>query len=212
MSDDATEEARVKGRMLGAGRLTSARVHTQLSEDEDEADEEQLKLAGFRVGDGLYGIDIMRIKEVIQAGPYPVRSVPHAPDIVEGVIALRGVVIPVVDLRKRFGVPIDPELQRLNKLIIVSVRGRIVGLVVDRILGELRVPSGAVRPAPSLLRPAGRDEFFAGVCRKDDEMVFVMNLESVIDPSVSRSPQGRSTESRSETLAVGALLGEPEEV
>jgi len=151
------------------------------------SDEEQLKLAGFRVGAGLYGIDIMRIKEVIQARPYPVRPVPHAPAIVEGVIQLRGVVIPVIDLRKRFGSPIDPEIDRFNKLIIVSVRGRIVGLKVDRILGELRVPVSAVRPAPSMLRPRSggtHGEFFTGVCRVDDEMVFVVNLDTLIDPMV----------------------------
>ncbi|MGB1276056.1 MAG: chemotaxis protein CheW, partial [Nannocystaceae bacterium] len=117
--------------------------------DSDEA----LKLAGFYVGSGLYGIEIMRIKEVIQARPYPVRPVPHAPAIVEGVIALRGVVIPVVDLRRRFGTEVDPELDRLNKLIIVSVSGRIAGLKVDRVLGELRVSPASVRPAPSMLRP-----------------------------------------------------------
>ncbi|MCA9718032.1 MAG: chemotaxis protein CheW, partial [Myxococcales bacterium] len=67
----------------------------------------------------MYGIEIMRIKEVIQAAPHPVRPVPLAPDIVEGVIQLRGVVIPVVDLRRRFGTEVRPELERLNKLIIV---------------------------------------------------------------------------------------------
>lgn len=168
---------------LGAGQGFRAN-----REDEDGrgSDEEQLKLAGFRVGAGLYGIDIMRIKEVIQSRPYPVRPVPHAPSIVEGVIQLRGVVIPVIDLRKRFGSPLDPALDRLNKLIIVSVRGRIVGLKVDRILGELRVPVSAVRPAPSMLRPQGgaHSEFFTGVCRVHEEMVFVVNLETLIDPTV----------------------------
>ena len=69
--------------------------------------DEELKLAGFYVGAGLYGIEIMRIKEVIQARHLPVRPVPFAPAIVEGVIQLRGVVIPVVDLRRRFDSPID---------------------------------------------------------------------------------------------------------
>lgn len=186
---EAGEKGRMSGRVLGGGGIAVSRMQAHLVDDDDRSvEEEQLKLAGFRVGDGLYGIDIMRIKEVIQAVPYPVRTVPHAPGIVEGVIALRGVVIPVVDLRKRFGAPIDPTIDRFNKLIIVSVRGRIVGLRVDRILGELRVPAGALRPAPSMLRPGGRDEFFAGVCRNGDEMVFVVNLDTVIDPSISRPP------------------------
>lgn len=158
-------------------------------ETTDEVDDDVLKLAGFHVGDDVYGIDIMRIKEVIQARPYPVRPVPHAPGIVEGVIALRGVVIPVVDLRKRFGVfqgERDPEVMRLRKLIIVSVRGRIVGLRVDQIVGELRVPAGALRPAPSMLRPGGPGgpEFFSGVFRSEDEMVFVVNLDALLDHRV----------------------------
>lgn len=156
-------------------------------EDERNAGQEMLKLAGFYVGGALYGIDIMRIKEVIQARPYPVRPVPHTPAIVEGVIQLRGVVIPVIDLRRRFGADPDPEYRHLNKLIIVSVRGRIVGLRVDRIVGELRVPSGALRPAPSMLRDDENDvdeqDFFSGVCRVGNDMVFVVNLEIIIDPS-----------------------------
>ena len=165
----------------------------------EERDGETLKLAGFYVGGALYGIDIMRIKEVIQASPYPVRAVPHAPDIVEGVIQLRGVVIPVIDLRKRFGAPLDDAdapLGKLNKLIIVSVRGRIIGLKVDRILGELRVPQGALRPAPSMLRPQDapgvETDFFTGLCHVADDMVFVVNLEALIDPQRASTPAQRA--------------------
>lgn len=145
--------------------------------------QEQLKLAGFYVGGGLYGIDIMRIKEVIQAGPYPIRPVPHAPSVIEGVITLRGVVIPVIDLRKRFGAGIDEELKPLNKLIIVSVKGRIVGLKVDKVLGELRIESEEVRPAPSMLSATAAgdgEDFFSGVCKIGDDVVFVVNLEGLI--------------------------------
>lgn len=146
--------------------------------------DDDLKLAGFVVGQGLYGIDIMRIKEVIQAKPYRIRPVPQAPPIVEGVIQLRGVVIPVIDLRRRFGVAVDPALEHLNKLIIVSVSGRIAGLKVDRVVGELRVPSRSLRPAPSMLRGDVdadlSDDIFSGVCRVDDDMVFVVNLDGLL--------------------------------
>lgn len=156
---------------------------TAWEDEQTHKRQEQLKLAGFFVGGGLYGIDIMRIKEVIQAAPYPIRPVPHAPPVIEGVITLRGVVIPVIDLRKRFGAGIDEELKPLNKLIIVSVKGRIVGLKVDKVLGELRVESDEVRPAPSMLSAtsAGEGEdFFSGVCKIDDDVVFVVNLEGLI--------------------------------
>lgn len=163
----------------------------EFEEERDAGDSDDLKLAGFFIGGALYGIEIMRIKEVIQARPFPIRPVPHAPPIVEGVIQLRGVVIPVIDLRTRFGAPVDPESTRLNKLIIVSVRGRIVGLKVDKILGEMRVPAGALRPAPSMLRVGEGElarDFFSGVCRVGDEMVFVIDLETVIDPSRGSEP------------------------
>lgn len=188
----------------------------------DEVDDDVLKLAGFHVGDDVYGIDIMRIKEVIQARPYPVRPVPHAPGIVEGVIALRGVVIPVVDLRKRFGASEaerDPDVIRLRKLIIVSVRGRIVGLRVDQIVGELRVPAGALRPAPSMLRPGGPGgpEFFSGVFRSEKEMVFVVNLDALLDhrvqslPTRPRSPEPNGPAAPASSPSAASTDGEDPE-
>ncbi|EDM78300.1 chemotaxis protein CheW [Plesiocystis pacifica SIR-1] len=165
---------------IGSGiRSTS----TAWDDEETPRRQEQLKLAGFFVGVGLYGIDIMRIKEVIQAAPYPIRPVPHAPAIIEGVITLRGVVIPVIDLRKRFNVEADEEWVPFNKLIIVSVKGRIVGLKVDRVLGELRVGADEVRPAPSMLSKSvggEGEEFFSGVCKVGDDVVFVVHLEGLI--------------------------------
>ncbi len=151
--------------------------------------EDDLKLAGFYVGSGLYGIEIMRIKEVIQARSLVIRPVPFAPQIVEGVVQLRGVVIPVVDLRRCFSVEIDPAIEHLNKLIIVSVAGRIAGLKVDRVLGELRISNSSLRPAPSMLRPEterGSDNVFSGVSRvlrdraEAAEMVFVINLDVLL--------------------------------
>ena len=186
---------------------SSPRGATTAWDDEQSPNrQEQLKLAGFFVGGGLYGIDIMRIKEVIQATPYPVRPVPHAPDIIEGVITLRGVVIPVIDLRKRFHVEIDPDTIPFNKLIIVSVKGRIVGLKVDKVLGELRVDADEVRPAPSMLSAAiaeDGEEFFSGVCKVEGDVVFVVNLEGLIvtrnlrrssADDGRRSPSGRHSD------------------
>lgn len=150
---------------------------------EDEVQEQELQLAVFYVGKDLYGIDIMRIRRVLSAKKHPVREVPLTTDVIEGVIRVSGVVIPVVDLRLRFNVGIDQEFERLNKLVLVSTQGNIVALKVDRIFGELRVKTDSVRPAPRLLaRQAehGDAEFFSGVCKSDDEMVFVLNIEQLV--------------------------------
>ena len=78
---------------------------------------------------------------------------------------------------------IDSSLAKVNKLIIVSVRGRIVGLCVDKVLGELRVPQDAVRPAPSMLHSGhgqeNSEEFFSGVCKVGSSVVFLINLEGL---------------------------------
>ncbi|TPV93839.1 MAG: hypothetical protein B7733_18465 [Myxococcales bacterium FL481] len=149
--------------------------------EEDEEDRDVLKIAGFCVGDGVYGVDMMRIKEVIQAKPHTVHPIPRAPDSIDGVIELRGVILPIMDLRKRFGVEIDPLLERLNKLIIVAVYGRILGLRVDRVLGELRVPQSAVNPAPALATglPSDASVEFSGVCKSGERIVFLLDLESL---------------------------------
>jgi len=150
-------------------------------------EEDQRKFAAFYVGDGIYAIDIMRIKEVVQAREYVLRPVPRGPAIIEGVMQLRGVVIPVIDLRRRFDVPIDPARERFAKLVIVSVRGRIVALETDQVIGEVRVPQDELRPAPSLLREEGSGAFFSHVFNRDGAMVFVLSLEAILDPSI-RNP------------------------
>ena len=87
------------------------------------------------------------------------------------------------DLRKRFNVAVDQDTIPFNKLIIVSVKGRIVGLKVDKVLGELRVDADEVRPAPSMLSAAISEDgvdFFSGVCKVEGDVVFVVNLEGLI--------------------------------
>ena len=140
--------------------------------------EDTFSLAAFFLGDGLYGIDIMKIKEVIHAAPYAVRHVPHAPAMIEGVIEVRGVVIPVMDLRARFGLGATEMSRDRAKFIVVSVDGRILALRVDRIVGEVRVERESVRPSPALLEGAvsQRERFFEGVTRVDEQLMFVLDL------------------------------------
>ena len=148
-------------------------------DDDRVAGEELLQLAVFFVGSNRYGIDIMRIKRVIQASPYPILRIPLAPSIVEGVITLRGVVIPVIDLRHRFGVEIDPSIERFNKLIIISVRGHIVSFKVDRVYGEIRIPIDTIRPAPALFAVdhSGAKGCFSGICKTAEGVVFILDTD-----------------------------------
>ena len=126
---------------LGLGGLAITTPRDRDWDDEPEGRErEQLGLAGFYIGGQLYGIDIMRIKEVIQARPYPVRPVPHAPSIVEGVIQLRGVV-KWFDAVKGYG-----HFTRRWVLATLPLEGRAGEGVVEIGAGA----QGPPPPAPSL--------------------------------------------------------------
>jgi purine-binding chemotaxis protein CheW len=96
-----------------------------------ENDPQDIQLACFSLGDNLFAVDIMRIKEIILS--QKLSSLPRASSILEGVINLRGVVIPVMDMRKRFGMSAMPE-GRTGKLLIVSLARQILALVVDNVL------------------------------------------------------------------------------
>lgn len=159
---------------------------------EEDPQEPELQMAVFYVGEDLYGIDIMRIRRVLSAKKHPVREVPLTPDVIEGVIRVSGVVIPVVDLRLRFNVDIDRNYDRLNKLVLVSTQGHIVALKVDRVFGELRVPADSVRPTPTLLSGHANEDhadFFSGVCKSSEDMVFVLNVEQLIKGRVAAAIQ-----------------------
>ena len=137
---------------------------------------QEVQLACFRVGGELYALDIMNIREIIR--PQKLTAIPKAPRFIEGVINLRGAVIPVADLRKRFDQPCTEETRK-NRIIICSVGGRIVGLLVDEVLEVRRYGRQDVAPAPQFLK-GPEAEFFLGVARRGDDLVMVLDLDRIL--------------------------------
>ena len=146
-----------------------------------------IQLATFVVGTETYALDIMRIKEIIQ--PLKITSVPKVPAFIEGVIELRGSILPVVDLRKRFDLPATPAT-RASKYVIVGIEGRIVGLVVDAVGEVLRVGDQEISAAPELQGDAA--QYFAGVCRHDGRILFILDLDRILSSTEKISLAGLS--------------------
>lgn len=162
---------------------------------------ELAQLAAFTVGGELYALDIMRIKEIIN--PLPITPVPRSPAFIEGVLELRGVILPVVDMRKRFGLPpIAPS--RATKVLIVAIDRLggpasveaaaagprwIVGLVVDGVQEVLRVPRAEILPPPAIALTA-EARYFSGVCRLRDRIVMLVDLEALLSPGELRTLDG----------------------
>lgn len=143
---------------------------------EESGGRREIQLACFRVGPEMYALDIMRIKEIIR--PQKLTPVPKAPAFIEGVINLRGAVIPVVDLRKRFDQPIDSE-NRSTRILICTLSGKVVGLIADEVTEVRRYTRQDVQPAPQFLKGKGA-EYFLGVCRRGEDLVMLIDLEKIL--------------------------------
>lgn len=140
------------------------------------AEAEIVQLTAFLVGPEEYVVDIMRVREIIK--PMPVTPVRRGPEFVEGVINLRGSVIPIVDLRRRFG--LKSEEHRHRKVIIMTVCGRTLGVVVDGVTEVVRVPRSAIKAAPTLL-DSRRAPYFMGVCTYKGRTLVLLNVKSVVE-------------------------------
>ncbi len=134
-----------------------------------------VQLATFLLGGEEYALDIMRIKEIIH--PLKITPVPKVPAFIEGVIELRGAILPIVDLRKRFDLPAPPPA-RSTKYVIVGIEGRIVGLVVDGVGEVLRIGRAEVRASPLTSGDAAR--YFSGVCHHEGRIIMILDIDRIL--------------------------------
>lgn len=156
--------------------MTALATHHQTAVAPAEGGRREVQLACFRVGTEFYALDILGIREVIRS--QKLTSVPKAPAFIEGVINLRGAVIPIVDLRKRFDCP-DTTFGRNTRIIICALAGRVLGLVVDEVAEVRRYSRQEIQPAPQFLSGPGA-EFFFGVCRRGEDLVLLVDLERIL--------------------------------
>lgn len=142
-------------------------------------DVQHIQLACFSLGDRNFAVDIMRIKEILL--PQKLTGLPRDSDLLEGVINLRGEVIPVMDLRNRFGMPKAGE-HIPGRLLIVSLQRQMLALAVDDVLEVITVPVGEIRPAPEVAEGNGM-EYVLGICFFHEQMSMILDIDSLFHPS-----------------------------
>jgi purine-binding chemotaxis protein CheW len=148
------------------------------------SDERQLVV--FQLGAEFYGVEIARVHEIIRL--QTVTRVPRAPAFVEGVINLRGKVIPVVDLRRRFGLP-TADHTRASRIVVVEIGDQVVGVVVDGVSEVLRVNGATVEPPSPVV--AGIDsEYIHGIAKLSDRLVILLDLDRVLAQTERRALEG----------------------
>jgi purine-binding chemotaxis protein CheW len=133
----------------------------------------QLQLVTFEVADEEFAVDILAVQEINRM--MELTRVPQSPPDVEGVINLRGRIIPVVDLRKRFGMGTAQRTES-NRIIVVEVHGRVIGFIVDRVHEVLRIDGGIVEPAPAMACSID-SEFIAGVGKLEDRLLILLDID-----------------------------------
>jgi purine-binding chemotaxis protein CheW len=131
----------------------------------------------FRVSDEIYGINIMQIKEIIK--PREVTEVPRSPSFVSGVISLRGVIIPILDMLDRLGLSRGAATGR-ERVVVVKHGEAFTGLLVDEVTQVVRIAKNSVEPAPAVLEAINR-EFVAGIGRSEGRMIILLNLDTIAD-------------------------------
>ena len=137
---------------------------------------EERQLVVFQLGAELYGVDIARVHEIIRL--QTITRVPRAPSFVEGVINLRGKVIPVVDLRRRFGLP-TAEHTRATRIVVVEIGDQVVGIIVDSVSEVLRVSTATIEPPSPVV--AGIDsEYLHGIAKLPERLVILLDLDRVL--------------------------------
>ncbi len=138
---------------------------------------ELLQLVSFNIGSEEFGVDILKVQEINRV--VEITRVPQAPHYVEGVINLRGKVIPIVDLRKRFNLE-EKEYDKNTRIVVVDISGNIMGMVVDSVSEVLRLPANTIEPPPEIVANIN-SEYIKGVAKLEDRLLIFLDLSKVID-------------------------------
>ena len=144
---------------------------------EDRAAADELtQLISFMVGKEEYGLEILNVKEVIRIRE--ITKIPKAPLFVKGIINLRGDVIPIIDLREKFGLETE-EYTTMTRVIIVEVDGKAIGMVVDSVSQVIRIAQSEVEPPPPLIGGLAA-EYLRGVGKIGERLIILLNIIKIL--------------------------------
>ncbi|HXC62385.1 MAG TPA: chemotaxis protein CheW [Nitrospiria bacterium] len=136
----------------------------------------ELRVVSFQVNEREYAVDIEKVVEIIYFKP--VTPIPRSPSFIEGIIDLRGSVIPIVDVKKRLGLASDPDLHP-DYILIVKIQDRRLGIMVDRVREVLQIETARIEPHHKIVR--GRhSEFLTGVCRVAERLILLLDIETLL--------------------------------
>jgi len=151
----------------------------------------ELHIVGFQVGRETYGVPITSLHEIVRVPE--ITAVPDAPEYLEGVINLRGKIVSVMDLRKRFGEK-QATVKKHNRILVVEHAGRLAGLIVDSASEVLKIPTDAVEPPPAMFQE-GSLNCVTGLGKVSGRLVVLLDMSKLLSPA-SLQAKGESGEKK----------------
>lgn len=155
----------------------------------DSVTEELLQLVSFKIGSEEYGIDILKVQEINRMPD--ITKVPQAPHFVDGVINLRGKVIPIINTRRKFNLE-QKEHDKDTRIVVADINGEVIGLVVDSVNEVLRIPGSIVESPPNVAIESGAD-YITGVARLDNRLLILLDLGRLVNNTISEISSQVST-------------------
>lgn len=142
----------------------------------------QKQLVTFQLGNEQYGIDIMDVNEIWKAEG--IRAIPNAPTYVEGIFNLRGEIVPVINLHRRFHIKrliLGEDDELLSGSIIININGTKIGIIIDKILRVVSIEPEQIQPPPQIISGIGA-EYIQGVVQGDDGYLIILDIRRLFDP------------------------------
>lgn len=144
--------------------------------------ENQKQLVTFQLGNEQYGIDIMDVNEIWKVEA--IRSIPNAPSYVEGIFNLRGDIVPVINLHRRFHikrVQLSEDDELLSGSIIININGTKIGIIIDKVLRVVSIEMDQVQPPPQIISGIGA-EYIQGVVQSEEGYLIILDIHRLFDP------------------------------
>lgn len=146
-----------------------------MAENDKGTLDDLIQLVSFKLGQEEFGIDILRVQEINRM--VEITSIPQTPHYCEGVINLRGKVIPVIDLRKKFEME-TIDWGKNTRIVVCDVDGDVVGMIVDAVEEVLRIPSSTIEPAPDIVTSINSD-YIKGVARLEERLLIFLDISRI---------------------------------
>ena len=141
--------------------------------------DELLQLVSFKIGDEEFGVDILSVQEINRMSQ--ITKVPNTPDFIEGVINLRGRIIPVIDLRVKLGMT-RKDHGKNTRIVVVELKGQTIGFIVDEVSEVLRIPKNITEAPPEMVGGVNSD-YITSIGKLEDRLLILLDLEKILSTS-----------------------------